>query len=149
MGPLKEILYAEDSANDVELTIEALKGIGIANQIIVARDGAEALDYLYRRGRFANRQTSPPILVLLDLKLPKVSGLEVLEKIKSDPQLRTVPVVVLTSSREERDLVEGYRLGVNAFVVKPVDFQQFTESVRRIGCFWALVNEPPPKGSKG
>jgi CheY-like chemotaxis protein len=147
MAPLKEILYAEDSANDVELTLEALKGVGIVNKIVVARDGAEALDYLYRRGRFAERQTETPILVLLDLKLPKVSGLEVLKKIKSDPHLRTVPVVVLTSSREERDLVEGYRLGVNAFVVKPVDFQQFTESVRRIGCFWALVNEPPPKGA--
>jgi CheY-like chemotaxis protein len=147
MTPLKEILYAEDSPNDVELTIEALKGVGIVNKIVVARDGAEALDYLYKRGRFAERQTEAPILVLLDLKLPKVSGLEVLEKIKSDPHLRLVPVVVLTSSGEERDLVEGYRLGVNAFVVKPVDFQQFTESVRRIGCFWALVNEPPPRGA--
>ena len=147
MTPLKEILYAEDSPNDVELTLEALKGVGIVNKIVVARDGAEALDYLYKRGRFAERQTEAPILVLLDLKLPKISGLEVLEKIKNDPHLRAVPVVVLTSSGEERDVVEGYRLGVNAFVVKPVDFQQFTESVRRIGCFWALVNAPPPRGA--
>ncbi len=147
MAPLKEILYAEDSVNDVELTIEALKGVGIANQIVVARDGGEALDYLYKRGRFAHRQNGAPILVLLDLKLPKVSGLEVLKKIKADPLLRSIPIVVLTSSREERDVMDGYRLGVNAFVVKPVDFQQFNESVRRIGCFWALVNEPPPKGA--
>jgi CheY-like chemotaxis protein len=147
MQESKDILFAEDSADDVELTLEALKSIGIANPIVIARDGAEALDYLECRGQFARRENGNPIFVLLDLKLPKINGLEVLKHIKNDPRLRSVPVVVLTSSREERDLVEGYRLGVNAFVVKPVDFQQFTESVRQIGCFWAVVNEPPVKGA--
>jgi CheY-like chemotaxis protein len=147
MEILNNILYAEDSANDAELTLEALKSAGVPNQVVVARDGAEALDYLYHRGRFAQRSAGFPLLVLLDLKLPKVSGLEVLKTIKSDPTLRSLPVVVLTSSREERDLVEGYRLGVNAFVVKPVGYHQFSESVRRLGQFWAQLNEPPPLGA--
>jgi CheY-like chemotaxis protein len=144
MAKLKQILYVEDSENDIELTTEALRDLSLANEIIIARDGAEALDYLYKRGRFEERPTDPPILILLDLKLPKISGLEVLRTIKNDPALRSIPVVVLTSSREEKDLVEGYRLGVNAYVVKPVDFRQFVQSVRNLGCFWALINEPPP-----
>ena len=145
MAQVKKILYVEDSENDIELTTEALRGLPLANEIVVARDGAEALDYLYSRGKYQSRNQDLPVLILLDLKLPKISGLEVLKTIKSDPNLRTVPVVVLTSSREERDLVEGYRLGVNAYVVKPVDFQQFVQSVRNLGCFWAVINEPPPK----
>ncbi|MGN6386114.1 MAG: response regulator [Verrucomicrobiota bacterium] len=146
MAHVKKILYVEDSENDIELTTEALRGLSLANEIVVARDGVEALDYLYSRGKYQNRNQELPVLILLDLKLPKISGLEVLKTIKSDPNLRTVPVVVLTSSREEKDLVEGYRLGVNAYVVKPVDFQQFVQSVRNLGCFWAVINEPPPKG---
>lgn len=146
MAQVKKILYVEDSENDIELTTEALRGLSLANEIVVARDGVEALDYLYSRGKYQNRNQELPVLILLDLKLPKISGLEVLKTIKSDPNLRTVPVVVLTSSREEKDLVEGYRLGVNAYVVKPVDFQQFVQSVRNLGCFWAVINEPPPKG---
>lgn len=147
MAQVKKILYVEDSENDIELTTEALRGLSLANEIVVARDGAEALDYLYFRGKYQSRNQDLPVLILLDLKLPKISGLEVLKTIKSDPNLRTVPVVVLTSSREERDLVEGYRLGVNAYVVKPVDFQQFVQSVRKLGCFWAVINEPPPKAT--
>lgn len=147
MAQVKKILYVEDSENDIELTTEALRGLSLANEIVVARDGAEALDYLYVRGKYQSRNQDLPVLILLDLKLPKISGLEVLKTIKSDPNLRTVPVVVLTSSREERDLVEGYRLGVNAYVVKPVDFQQFVQSVRNLGCFWAVINEPPPKAT--
>jgi CheY-like chemotaxis protein len=145
MMNLKEILLVEDSDNDVELTTEALRSIGLVNRIVVARDGAEALDYFYKRGGFADRLGGLPVVVLLDLKLPKVSGLEVLKALKSDARFSSTPVVVLTSSREERDLVDGYRLGVNAFVVKPVDFQQFMASVHQLGCFWAVVNEAPPE----
>lgn len=145
MAAVKKILYVEDSENDIELTTEALRGLSLANEIIIARDGAEALDYLYSKGKYDDRPAELPILMLLDLKLPKISGLEVLRIIKADPSMRTLPIVVLTSSREERDLVEGYRLGVNAYVVKPVDFQQFVQSVRNLGCFWAVINEPPPK----
>jgi CheY-like chemotaxis protein len=144
MARLKQILYVEDSENDIELTMEALRDLSLANEIVIVRDGAEALDYLYLRGTFADRAPGHPVLILLDLKLPKVSGLEVLKTIKSDPALQSIPVVVLTSSREEKDLVEGYRLGVNAYVVKPVDFKQFVQSVRNLGCFWAVINEPPP-----
>jgi CheY-like chemotaxis protein len=144
MRTLKTLLLVDDSENDIELTLEALRSIGLANEIVVARDGVEALDYFYRRGEFSNREQGLPVAVLLDLKLPRLNGLEVLKVIKNDPQLKTTPVIVLTSSREEQDLVEGYRLGVNAFVVKPVDFQQFTASVRQLGCFWALINEAPP-----
>jgi CheY-like chemotaxis protein len=148
MVNLKDILLVEDSDNDVELTLEALGRLGLVNRIVVAKDGVEALDYFHRRGRFADRTGGLPVVVLLDLKLPKISGLEVLKELKADERFRSTPVVVLTSSREERDLVEGYRLGVNAFVVKPVDFEQFMTSVRQLGCFWAVVNETPPDGVK-
>lgn len=144
MAELKRILLAEDSANDVELTLAALEQHRVVNEVDVVRDGAEALDYLYSRGPYAERQSGDPALVLLDLKMPKVDGLDVLRQIKSDPQLKTVPIVMLTSSREEQDLIESYELGVNGYVVKPVDFTEFMDAVRQIGVFWAVLNEPPP-----
>jgi CheY-like chemotaxis protein len=143
-GPFKRILLVEDSANDAELTMEALARHNLANDVIWVHDGAEALDFLFCRGTFAGRERCELVVILLDLKLPKVDGLEVLRTIKADARLRFIPVVVLTSSREERDLVESYRLGVNAYVVKPVDFNEFMDAVRKLGVFWALVNEPPP-----
>jgi two-component system response regulator len=143
MSVLKRILYAEDSPADVELTMEALAEHRLANEVIVVSDGREALDYLYRQGEFTGREKGNPAVVLLDLKMPRVDGLEVLRQIKGDPELRAIPVVIMTSSREERDLVESYRLGVNAYVVKPVDFVQFVAAVKQVGMFWAVVNEPP------
>jgi len=145
MVPVKRILLVEDSPNDAELTLEALAGGGLANQVFRVQDGEAALDYLRQRGEFSARPPGPPCLVLLDLKLPKVSGLEVLQAIRGDERLRTLPVVVLTSSREDRDLVRCYELGVNAYVVKPVDFRAFVEAVQKLGVFWALLNEPPPQ----
>lgn len=144
MTALRPILLVEDSDRDAELTLEALKENKLANEVVLARDGAEALDYLYRKGKFAGRLDELPLLVLLDLKLPKVDGLEVLRRIKTDPRLRMVPVVMVTSSREEKDLIESYTLGVNAYVVKPVGFQEFTEAVKNLSVFWAILNEPPP-----
>ena len=149
MSALKRILYAEDSAADVELTLAALEEHHLANEVVAVGDGVEALDYLYRRGAFAGREAGNPAVVLLDLKMPRVDGLEVLRQVKSDPELRTIPVVIMTSSREERDLVESYRLGVNAYVVKPVDFEQFVAAVKEVGMFWAVVNEPPPETAGG
>jgi CheY-like chemotaxis protein len=143
---LRRILLAEDSANDVELTLAALSEYHLANQVDVVRDGAETLDYLYRRGEYAARASGNPALLMLDLKMPRVSGLEVLEQVKNDANLRAIPVVMLTSSREEGDLVRSYELGVNAYVVKPVDFGEFMGAVRQLGGFWAVVNEPPPVG---
>ena len=148
MADLKRILLAEDSPQDVELTLAALADHHVANQVDVVRDGAEALDYLYRRGAYAERANGHPALVLLDLKMPKVTGLEVLKHIKADPMLRTTPVVMLTSSREEGDLIKSYQLGVNAYVVKPVDFPDFMGAVRQIGGFWAVINETPPTSLK-
>lgn len=138
------ILLAEDSAQDVELTLNALAEHNIGNSVAVARDGAEALDYLYKRGKYAGRELGNPVLLLLDLKMPKVDGLEVLRTVKTDPRLRSIPVVILTSSREEQDLVRSYELGVNAYVVKPVEFDKFLRAVRDLGLFWVLINEPPP-----
>ncbi len=138
------ILLAEDSAQDVELTLNALAEHNIGNSVAVARDGAEALDYLYKRGKYAGREQGNPVLLLLDLKMPKVDGLEVLRTVKTDPRLRSIPVVILTSSREEQDLVRSYELGVNAYVVKPVEFDKFLRAVRDLGLFWVLINEPPP-----
>jgi CheY-like chemotaxis protein len=137
------ILLAEDNVNDVELTREALSGHNLANDIDVVRDGQEALDYLYRRGAYAGRTTGEPLVILLDLKMPKVDGLDVLRQVKADAGMRHIPVVMLTSSSEERDLVESYRLGVNAYVVKPVDFAQFVDAVRKTGIFWAVLNNVP------
>jgi CheY-like chemotaxis protein len=144
MAGLKSILLAEDNPRDVELTLTALSENNLANEVVVARDGEEALDYLFRRGRFASRAPGNPAVVLLDLKMPRVDGLEVLRRIKADESLKSLPVVMLTSSREERDLVESYRLGINAYVVKPVGFEQFVDAVRQIGVFWALLNERAP-----
>lgn len=144
MAQLKSILLAEDNSKDVELTLTALAEHNLANEVIVARDGEEALDYLLRRGRFRERPEENPAVVLLDLKMPRVDGLEVLRRIKSEDRLKTIPVVMLTSSREERDLIESYRLGINAYVVKPVGFEQFVEAVRQIGAFWAILNERAP-----
>lgn len=144
IADLRRILLAEDSRNDVELTLAALEENRLANQVDVVRDGAEALDYLYCRGPYAGRAGGNPALLLLDLKMPKVNGLEVLRQIKGDVALQTVPVVMLTSSREEGDLLSSYQLGVNAYVVKPVDFNDFMAAVRQLGAFWAVVNEAPP-----
>jgi len=144
MNELGRILIVEDDPNDVELTLTALAEYNLANEVVVTRDGEEALDYLYCRGQFKPRASDNPAVLLLDLKLPKVDGLEVLRQIKSDEKLRMIPVVVLTSSREERDMVASYRLGVNAYVVKPVDFHQFVNAIKELGVFWAVINEPPP-----
>ena len=141
---VERILLAEDNPEDVELTLAALEEIHLANEVVVVNDGAEALDYLKRTGKYALRGGGNPAVVLLDLKMPKVDGLQVLAQIKADATLKTIPMVIMTSSREEKDLVESYKLGVNAYMVKPVDFGQFTESVKRVGLFWAVVNEPPP-----
>jgi CheY-like chemotaxis protein len=143
MNDLKRILLAEDNPKDVELTLAALDDYRLANEVIVVRDGAEAWDYLSRTGPFADRPPGSPAVVLLDLKMPKVDGLEVLRRMKSHDVLRTIPVVMLTSSREEKDLVESYRLGVNAYVVKPVAFDDFMRSIKNLGLFWAVLNEPP------
>lgn len=148
MAALISILLVEDDPRDVELTVAALQENAVTNEVIVVRDGEEALDYLYGRGDFASREPGNPVAVLLDLKLPKVDGLEVLRRVKSDPTLKKVPIVMLTSSREERDLVESYDLGVNAYVVKPVGFEAFVSAVKEIGLFWAVINQPPP-GSIG
>ncbi|MGN6644635.1 MAG: response regulator [Verrucomicrobiota bacterium] len=144
MTPLKRMLLAEDNERDVELTLAALEEYNLANEVIVARDGVEALDYLYHRGKFANHANGLPSVVLLDLKMPRMDGLEMLRHMKAQPHLKHLPVVMITSSREEQDLVNSYQLGVNAYVVKPVDFQKFVESIKQIGFFWALLNEPPP-----
>lgn len=149
MSILKRILLVEDNPNDAELTLEALSRHNLANDVTWVHDGAEALDYLYCRGKYEGGSCHELVVILLDLKLPKVDGLEVLRTIKSDPRLKIIPVVVLTSSREEQDLVESYRLGVNAYVVKPVNFGDFISAVRELGVFWALINEPPPTRSGG
>jgi len=144
MDSLHRILLVEDSARDAELALEALGEHHLANEVVHVRDGAEALDYLYRRGPFAGRSNGQPAVVLLDLKMPKVDGMEVLRQIKGDPALKMIPVVVMTSSREEQDLLNSYQLGVNAYVVKPVQFHEFVDAVKQVGGFWAVINEPPP-----
>ena len=143
VASLRRILLAEDSPHDAELTIEALADSHLANTVDLVRDGAEALDYLYRRGAYSDRENVNPTVLLLDLKMPKVDGLEVLRQIKCDPRLKTIPVVIMTSSREEQDLVLSYELGVNAYVVKPVEFGGFVEAVKQVGIFWVMLNEPP------
>lgn len=141
---LKPILLVEDNPNDLELTLIALEKSQLANEVIIMRDGAEALDYLMCRGEYANRQAGNPAVVLLDLKLPKVDGLEVLREIRATNGLKSTPVVMLTSSKEEQDLLRSYELGVNAYVVKPVDFTEFVRAIADLGIFWAVLNEPPP-----
>ena len=144
MDSLHRILLVEGSQRDAELALEALAEHHLANEVVHVRDGAEALDYLCRRGPFAGRSNGQPAVVLLDLKMPKVDGMEVLRQIKGDPALKVIPVVVMTSSREEQDVVDSYHLGVNAYLVKPVEFHAFVDAVKRLGAFWAVINEPPP-----
>jgi CheY-like chemotaxis protein len=148
MSTLGRILIVEDDPNDVELTLTALEEYKLANEVVVTRDGEEALDYLYCRGKYQTRSNGNPAVLLLDLKLPKRDGREVLQQIKSDEKLKMIPVVVLTSSHEEKDVVASYKLGVNAYVVKPVDFHEFVNAVKELGVFWAVVNEPPPGSVK-
>jgi CheY-like chemotaxis protein len=142
------ILIVEDDPKDVELTLAALDEYNLANEVVVTRDGQEALDYLYCRGKYDARPGENPAVILLDLKLPKIDGLEVLQQIKSDERVKMIPVVVLTSSHEERDMMRSYSLGVNAYVVKPVDFHEFINAVKELGIFWAIVNQPPPGSIK-
>jgi CheY-like chemotaxis protein len=148
MSTLARILIVEDDPNDLELTLTALADYNLANEVVVARDGQQALDYLYCRAEFSERPPGNPAVMLLDLKLPKVGGLEVLQKVKSEERLKLIPVVVLTSSHEEKDMMRSYSLGVNAYVVKPVDFHQFVNAVKELGVFWAVINEPPPGSVK-
>ena len=148
MSILGRILLVEDDPRDIELTLTALQEYNLVNDVFVARDGQEALDYLYCRDQFSGRDGSRPAVMLLDLKLPKINGLEVLQQIRSDQELRLLPVVILTSSHEEKDLVRSYELGVNAYVVKPVDFHAFVNAVKELGVFWAMINEPPPGSMK-
>ena len=142
MNP-RRILLVDDNPRDTELAIDALRQYKLANEVVALRDGVEALDYLYRRGPFETRQELNPAVILLDLKMPRVDGLEVLRTVKSDPKLKVIPIVVMTSSRQEQDLVESYRLGVNAYVVKPLEFHAFVDAMKVIGAFWAVLNEPP------
>jgi CheY-like chemotaxis protein len=145
MNSLKRILLVEDSPRDAELVLEALTEHHLANEVVHVRDGADAMDYLYRRGAFADRPNGEPAVVLLDLKMPRVDGLEVLRQIKADPALKIIPVVMMTSSREEQDLLKSYQLGVNAYVVKPVHFHELVDAVKNVGAFWAVTNEAPPE----
>ena len=145
---LKRILLVDDSALDREMAIDALQQHNLANDVVALRDGVEALDYLFRRGEFATRSNTDPAVILLDLKMPRVDGLEVLRQIKSDPKLKMIPVVVMTSSREDQDLINSYQLGVNAYVVKPLQFGEFIEAIRLLGSFWAVLNELPPPDSQ-
>ena len=148
MSALARILLVEDDPRDVELTMTALGEYNLANEVVVARDGEKALDFLYCRGEFSSRSNDNPAVLLLDLKLPKVDGLQVLQQIKSDERLKLIPVVVLTSSQEEKDMIRSYQLGVNAYVVKPVDFHEFVNAIKELGVFWAVINEPPPGSVK-
>jgi CheY-like chemotaxis protein len=148
MSALARILLVEDDPRDVELTLTALGEYNLANEVVVARDGEKALDYLYSRGEFSDRSNDNPAVMLLDLKLPKVDGLQILQQIKSDERLKLIPVVVLTSSQEEKDMIRSYQLGVNAYVVKPVDFHEFVNAIKELGVFWAVINEPPPGSVK-
>jgi len=142
----RNILLVEDNPDDVELTLRALKQYNIKNEITVVRDGAEALDYLFTTGAYSNRDTTTmPTVVILDLKLPKVDGLEVLQRMRADERTKLVPVVILTSSTEEQDMVNSYKFGANSYVRKPVDFTQFVEAARQLGLYWLVINEPPPQ----
>jgi CheY-like chemotaxis protein len=145
MIEIRTILYAEDNSNDVELTLEALADHNLANNVVIARDGVEAMDYLRCTGKYRQRKHVNPAVMLLDIKMPRMDGLEVLKRIRGDEKLKTIPVVMLTSSREEQDMIKGYSLGVNAYVVKPVDFKEFFRAIKQVGVFWAVINEVPPK----
>lgn len=145
----RRILLVDDSPRDTELALDALKQYQLANEVVALRDGVEALDYLFRRGQFASRPDEVPAVILLDLKMPRVDGLEVLRQLKQDETLKVIPIVVMTSSREEQDLVKSYRLGVNAYVVKPLEFHAFVDAIRVLGAFWAVLNEAPPISNLG
>jgi len=147
MIELRTILLAEDNPKDIELTLEALADHNLANQVVAVKDGVEAMEFLRREGPFRLRQSGNPAVVLLDIKMPRMDGLEVLRAIRSDPSLKLIPVVILTSSREEQDLITSYALGVNAYVVKPVNFKEFVEAVKQLGIFWAVINELPPESA--
>lgn len=149
MSKLGQILLVEDDPRDLELTLTALEEYNLANEVVAAHDGEEALDYLFGRGKFSGRADGVPAVMLLDLKLPKVNGLEVLQQVRLDERLKMLPVVVLTSSHEEKDVIRSYELGVNAYVVKPVDFHAFVNAVKELGFFWAVINEPPPGSLRG
>jgi CheY-like chemotaxis protein len=149
MVEIRTILFAEDNPRDVELTLEALGDHNLANNVIVVRDGVETMDYLRREGKYKQRKTGNPAVLLLDIKMPRMDGIEVLRAIRNDNKLKMLPVVMLTSSREEQDLIKSYELGVNAYVVKPVDFKEFIEAVKQLGIFWAVINEAPPLGNNG
>jgi CheY-like chemotaxis protein len=149
MVEIRTILFAEDNPRDVELTLEALGDHNLANNVIVVRDGVETMEYLRREGKYKQRKPGNPAVLLLDIKMPRMDGIEVLRTIRSDNLLKMLPVVMLTSSREEQDLIKSYELGVNAYVVKPVDFKEFIEAVKQLGVFWAVINEVPPLGNKG
>ena len=144
MHKLRSLLLVEDNIYDAELIMTGLEENNLANSVINVRDGEEALDYLYIRGKFSDRMDGNPAVVLLDLNLPKISGLEVLRQMKNDEKMKLIPVVILTSSREDRDIIEGYALGTNGYVVKPIDFHEFVDTIKQLGVFWAIVNEPPP-----
>lgn len=146
MAQLRPILLVEDNPKDIELTLAALESSQLANDVVTVRDGAEALDFLYRRAAYAERTVEDPVVIVMDIKMPKVSGLEVLASIKADEAMRHIPVVMLTSSKEESDLIRSYHLGVNAFVVKPVGFREFFDAIQDIGVFWAVLNTQPPRG---
>ena len=148
MAMLGRILLVEDDPRDVELTLTALEDYKLANEVVIARDGQQALDYLRCQGEYSGRAPENPAVMLLDLKLPKVDGIEVLRAVRTDERLKLIPVVVLTSSQEEKDMVRSYTLGVNAYVVKPVDFHEFINAVKELGVFWALINEPPPGSAR-
>ncbi|MBV8104143.1 MAG: response regulator [Hyphomicrobiales bacterium] len=148
MNSFARILMVEDDPRDEELTLTALEEHNLVNEVVATRDGKEALDYLYCRGQYAGRSSENPAVILLDLKLPKVNGIEVLQQIRSDERLKMIPVVVLTSSHEDKDMLSSYKLGVNAYVVKPVDFHEFVNAVKELGMFWAVINQPPPGSAK-
>lgn len=141
---VKTILIVDDSPKDVELTISALSEKNLANELVVAEDGVEALDYLYRRGQFAKRENGNPAVILLDIKMPRMNGIEVLKHIRSNPKFNFIPVIMVTSSREEKDLIESYKLGANSYVVKPVDIVQFIDAIKALGQYWAVINQPSP-----
>ena len=145
MNKSQKILLVEDDPKDEELTVTTLEKYHVSNDIVVVPDGEEALDYLFRRGKYQNVSGGYPCVVLLDLNLPKIHGLEVLRQIRADKKLKKIPVVILTSSREEKDLIESYQIGINAYVVKPVNFHEFVEAVKNLGTFWCIINEPPPE----
>jgi len=142
---IKTILIVDDSRNDIELAIAALSEKNLANEVVVAEDGVEALDFLYKRGKFSGYKNGNPVVILLDIKMPRMNGIEVLKHIRLDPKFQLIPVIMVTSSAEEKDLIESYKLGANSYVVKPVDIVQFIDAIKVLGQYWAVINQPPPE----